>query len=180
MEVGGLINYAKAKRDIQAWLKEDNKPECRFSTMFDLYALPNDFPKYQEAQNYSNPYDKVAFLEEAMKDDIDDHRFIPYIQLHEFESLILSNPSNLEFLYLEHESAIKALEEQLNAHNNNAELINERKETAPSKRIIKLIPEYDKVSAGSVITDLIGIHNLKANCKHFREWIEKLEQLSKK
>ena len=41
---GGLISYQKAKNDIQTWLKEDKSPECRFTTMFDLYALPDDFP----------------------------------------------------------------------------------------------------------------------------------------
>jgi len=44
---GGLIGYEKAKKDILAWIKEDNHPECRFTTMFDLYALPEDFPGYR-------------------------------------------------------------------------------------------------------------------------------------
>ena len=36
----------------------------------------------------------MAFLENAMKEDIDDSvrfRFIPYIQLHEFEGLLFNN-----------------------------------------------------------------------------------------
>jgi len=33
---GGLIDYQMAKADIQTWMKEDNHPECRFTTMFDL------------------------------------------------------------------------------------------------------------------------------------------------
>ena len=36
---GGLPNYIKAKNDIQRWLKEDSRKNCRFSTMFDLYAF---------------------------------------------------------------------------------------------------------------------------------------------
>ena len=176
---GGLINYRKAKKDIETWLKEDHNSESRFTTMFDLYALPNDFPKYVDAQKITNPYQKVEFLEEAMKEDIGDFRFIPYIQLHEFEALILSNPRNLEYEYMEHEDAISELEKQLQLHHNNAELINEMRETAPSKRILKLIPEYDKVTVGASIAGIDGIEPLKQNCTHFKQWVETLESLSK-
>ncbi len=64
---GGLISYAKAKKDIETWLREDAHPEARFTTMFDLYALPKDFPKYEEAQKIKDPYEKVRFLEEAIR-----------------------------------------------------------------------------------------------------------------
>lgn len=49
----------------------------------------------------------------------------------------------------------------------NPELINDNPETAPSKRIIKLIPEYDKVSVGAVIVGEIGIDFLKKNMQPF-------------
>lgn len=175
---GGVVSYIKAKKDIQSWLKEDNHSESRFSTMFDLYALPDDFPEYEASKKILKPYEKVSFLENAMQEDINDFRFVPYIQLHEFEALILSNPQNLEYEYFDREDEIAALQKQLEQHNNNAELINDHKHTAPSKRILKLIPEYDKVSVGATLAGMEGIDNLKQNCRHFRNWIEKLEQLS--
>lgn len=175
---GGLISYEKAQKDIATWLKEDNNPEARFSTMFDLYALPKDFPRYDEAQRLKDPYEKVAFLEEAMQEDIDDRRFIPYIQLHEFEALVLADPKNLEWEYFENELAVRELERQLEAARGNPELINEGKETAPSKRIKKLIPEYDKVSSGVLIAEFAGVDFLKQKCRHFRDWITALENLA--
>ena len=60
--------------------------------MFDLYALPADFPGYAEARREVDPYGKVRILEDALGNDIADRRFIPYIQLHEFEALILADP----------------------------------------------------------------------------------------
>lgn len=175
---GGLISYAKAKKDIETWLKEDSHDNVRFSTMFDLYALPNDFPSYQQAQRISDPYEKVEFLEGAMLQDIDDYRFIPYIQLHEFESLVLSNPSNLEYEYLDHVQEIERLVALVEQFGNNSELINEGRETAPSKRILMEIPEYDKVSVGAAIAGIDGIEPLKNSCSHFYRWIEKLENIS--
>ena len=93
---GGLLGYERAKKDIRAWLKEDKHTECRFTTMFDLYALPDDFPGYAEAMSTSDPYDRVGILEQKMAEDIGDSRFIPYIQLHEFEALILADPKIAE------------------------------------------------------------------------------------
>jgi hypothetical protein len=74
---GGMTNYAKAKNDIVRWLKEEQgNGDVAFSTMFDLYALPEDFPGFAEAKRLNNPYQKVAAIEEAFARDIDDYRFI--------------------------------------------------------------------------------------------------------
>ena len=176
---GGLLDYQKAKKDVIAWMKEDNNVDVFFTTMFDLYALPSDFPKYEEAQRINDPYQKVDFLEQAMRDDINDLRFIPYIQLHEFEALVLSNPSNLLIEYFDREKEIKQLEELLIQNSNNSELINTGRETAPSKQILRLIPEYDKVAVGSILASFDGIDVLRSKCKHFSEWLSKLEVLAK-
>ncbi len=176
---GGLISYQKAKFDITTWLKEDKHNETRFSTMFDLYALPDDFPGYQDAISQADPYLKVKVIEDALRTDIGDWRFLPYIQLHEFETLLFTKPGELEVEYFNHTKEIKELEKVLFQFKNNAELINDDPETAPSKRIIQLIPEYEgnKVNVGAVIAGIIGIDALKQSCLHFRNWIEQLEQL---
>ncbi len=47
---GGLLDYQRAKRDLVRWMREDQNNDAFFSTMFDLYALPDDFPAYAAAQ----------------------------------------------------------------------------------------------------------------------------------
>ena len=172
---GGLKDYQKPKQDILTWMKEDNNLECRFTTMFDLYALPNDFPGYANAQRKRDPYERVKVLENEMKKDINDRRFIPYIQVHEFEALILADPKQLGWEYLEHERPINNLITMVGTQN--PELINDNPETAPSKRIIREIPEYDKVTAGVSVAEKIGINNMRNKCRHFNEWLQKLEKL---
>ena len=86
---GGIRRYAQAKRDIELWMKGDQNSDARFTTMFDLYALPKDFPRYEAAARTNNPCERVATLEDALAGDIADVRFIPYVQLHEFEALLL-------------------------------------------------------------------------------------------
>src|SRR5579885_3026387 len=44
---GGLESYAKVKTDVLQWLKED--AGAFLTTMFDIYALPSDFPQYNAA-----------------------------------------------------------------------------------------------------------------------------------
>jgi hypothetical protein len=174
---GGMTNYAKAKDDIVRWLKERNENHCRFTTMFDLYALPSDFPGCQAAQQVADPYSKVRIIEDALRMDIGDRRFLPYVQLHEFEALILADPRQLDWEYLEHETSIKTLIEMVQAEGGNPETINDGAETAPSKRIGKLIAEYDKVMAGNVVVEKIGLDRLRQKCRHFGEWLTRLEQL---
>ena len=177
---GGMTSYVKVKKDIQQWMKQDNSADRRFTTMFDYYALPNDFPGYVDAQKLNNPYDKIACIEKAFAEDMNDYRFIPYFQLHEFEALIYSDLDILSHEYENKANAIKHLKKVLSQapFNNNPELINDRKETSPSHRIITKIPEYQKVSSGSLLTDLITIDKIRAKCQHFNEWLIRMENLN--
>ena len=59
----------------------------------------------------------------------------------------------------------------------NPELINQGHETAPSKRILKEIPEYDKVTSGVSVAECIGLDTLRQKCAHFDQWLTKLERL---
>ena len=176
---GGMTNYAKAKNDIVRWLKEESHNEdVFFTTMFDYYALPEDFPGYETAKLLQNPYQKVATIEEAFFLDIGDRRFIPYIQLHEYEALLFVNPQMFEIEYFEFPDAISALQ-SIAEEFGNPELINQGSETAPSKRIISVFPDYknSKPVVGSMIAHEIGVDELKRSCNHFNEWVTKLEQL---
>lgn len=173
---GGLLDYGKAKKDIIEWMKEDKSPDVYFTTMFDLYALPSDFPQYEDSKKIADPYQKVEFLEKAFSEDINDRRFIPYIQLHEFEALVLSNPSNLLIEYFDREKEISLLNELLLKNYGNSELINGN--NPPSKQINKLIPEYDKVTIGSTLAGFDGMDTLREKCKHFNNWLTRLENLT--
>lgn len=175
---GGIQGYSRAKRDIERWIREDNNVDARFTTMFDLYALPGDFPGYQEAGHENDPYARVRVLEDALGRDISDPRLVPYLQLHEFEALLFSEPRKLEERFDRHSTGISRLVHI--AEQSNPELINDGTETAPSKQIIKEIPEYgaDKASSGPLVAERIGLPILRTKCQHFAEWIGKLEALT--
>ncbi len=178
---GGIVKYEKLKREIIGRLNHDRKPEARFTTMIDLYRLPEDFPRFEEAQQKSDPYEKVAFLETGLLNDIKDPRFMPYIQLHEFEALLLTDPTKFAGFFgeQEYEENIDKLVEMTQIFDE-PELINDGAETAPSKRIEKVIPRYEKVKkdAGTLIAQGIGLEKIREKCPHFNEWLGKLENLN--
>ena len=143
--------------------------------MFDLYRLPMDFPGYAGAAEVPDPYTRVAMLEDALKEAIPDQRLVPYIQLHEFEALLFADPQTLEAQFPDRPSAIQQLVATPGAVDS-PELIDDGQNTAPSKRIIGVIPEYEsrKASAGPIVAAKIGLPVLQARCPHFREWLERL------
>ncbi len=176
---GGIPNYHKTKRDIERWMKEDQNSDARFTTMIDFYALPDDFPGYADAKKlHDDPYSRVGVLEDALRKDISDWRFVPYIQLHEFEALLFSDPDKFKVEF-EHPTGIKELI-QISEKTCNPELINDK--TSPSKHIINEIAGYDtkKASSGPIIAKKIGLTTLRKKCRHFSEWISELESLSQK
>ena len=148
--------------------------------MFDLYGLPADFPGYEDAAQEIDPYSRVRTLEHALSQDIPDPRFIPYLQLHEFESLLLSDPQKLDSQFYDRGAAIRSLV-QMTSTFKSPELINDGEDTAPSKRIIGAIPEYGgmKASAGPIVAEKIGLSTLRVRCEHFGEWLGRLEHLAK-
>lgn len=176
---GGISNYELPKRDILRWMSNDRGADARFTTMFDLYGLPSEFPGYSAAALIANPYEKVKAIEDALGSDINDRRFIPYIQLHEFEALILSNPEHISGQFGNRDVGIRRLA-ALSAQFESPEHIDEGADTAPSKRIIREIPEYAgrKASAGPIVAANIGLAALRHKCAHFGEWIDQLERLA--
>jgi hypothetical protein len=175
---GGLSSYIRVKNDLTTWMKEDNNPDSFFTTMFDLYALPGDFPEFDAIRKISGHDIRVMALENSFGLDIKHPRFIPHIQLHEFETLILVDPQQLISVFVNHQPLIDNLVKMVQEFKS-PEQINDGEETAPSKRIIKEIPEYEgmKTSAGPLVTEKIGLANIRHKCNHFNQWLEKLEKL---
>jgi hypothetical protein len=177
---GGICKYPFAQREILITLKQEVHAFC--TTMFDYYGMPLDWPNRKEATD--KPFaERGAMVEEAMAADISSQlgarfncaRFVPYIQMHEFEALLFSDPKALaDGLELADDASIHGIADQFNS----PEEINDSQQTAPSRRIMGLNPGYAKVSDGIRISQKIGLTTMRAQCPHFNEWIGKLEALA--
>ena len=78
-----MLSYAQAKRDLMILRRQyrDNDNERHlFTTMFDFYALPDDFPCFKKSSHYSDIRERISFIETEFAKDMGFDAFIPYIQ----------------------------------------------------------------------------------------------------
>jgi len=174
---GGALSFDRFKRDTAALMKQEAGRESRFSTLIDFYALPDTYPGWEEARKRSKPAERVLELEKALAREFDDPRFIPFLQLHEFEALLFCDLSQVQSRIPGSEGGIAALKQDIVGKS--PEEINEGKTTAPSKRLIRYIPRYEKqkVRVGAPAAGAIGLHVLREKCPHFGQWLTQLENL---
>ncbi len=172
---GGLFSYTPFRNDVVRRLKEDKSGDVFLSTMIDLYALPTDFPGMGTAPSDCDPCKRVKHIEKALADDVGDPRFVPHVQLHEFEAILLAAPQFFNRYYDDRAQEIGKLMEL----SDSPEQIDDGEDTAPSKRIASLIPEYAgaKPTAGPIIAAAIGLETIRQKCPHFNAWLTRLENL---
>lgn len=166
---GGFTTYKHLKKDVTHLLKMSN---ICVTTMIDYYGLPNDFPGISSVPS-GNVYHKIDYLELQLQNDINSSRFIPYIQVHEFEALLFSDVTKFV------PKVSKQLQKVLNQFQNPEE-INNSPNTAPSKRIENAYKEaglvYNKLIGVDIIKD-IGLQTIMSKCSHFSSWVNKLISL---
>jgi hypothetical protein len=178
---GGNVHYARVKKDILLQLKQDRTAYC--STMFDLYGLGHGFPGTPLPTHLSG-LEKATRIEQGIGEDFaatipecrPDIRFLPYLQVHEYEGLLFSDPN--AFAKALGKDSLTAQLRAIRAPFPNPEEINDHPNTAPSKRILGVYPSYKKVIEGTVAALTVGLQIMRQECPHFSAWIARLESLS--
>ncbi|TAF72246.1 MAG: DUF4276 family protein [Bacteroidetes bacterium] len=170
---GGDVKYDRLRFNIDKLLKTET--DILVTTFIDFFRLKNDFPKFTEAQQIKNKIQRVDFLEQALANSINNNRFIPYIQLHEFEGLLFASKDGFEFLPDLKEANLNKLLLAVNEKENPEEL-NDGELTAPSKRLELLLPGFDKNKPfyGGLIAEVNTINAVLDRCIRFKSWVETL------
>jgi hypothetical protein len=177
---GGVGLWDRAKKELVALIRQEPSSVC--TTMFDLYALPTTWPGRAEAiEKGLRNAEAVAFIEQqitrAIEADLQDAGFSPqfvaYLSLHEFEALLFSDPLALAGVTqgADHAHQFQAIL----AECGECERIDDHPESAPSKRILKVAPGYDKTVDGLTAATRIGLPVMRERCPHFDTWLKKLE-----
>ncbi len=103
-------------------------------------------------------------------------RVFPYVQRHEFEGLLFSDVSVFAGLVSAPDGSVEALQ-NIRSQFQTPEDINDNKDTAPSKRIKKIIPRYDKKVDAPLLAVEIGLAKIRNECPRFNGWVTILESL---
>ncbi len=168
---GGFVNYQHLRNTVKGLLHNPTDDNLVVTSFVDFFRIPNNMPSYYEAMQHNDDSHKVEALQQALDVDIADKRFIPYIQMHEFEALLFSNNNGFE-CYWDNELST----ETRNIINefDNPENINSSPEKAPSKRLLAINQKYDKVLEGNLIAIEVGINEMLAKCPRFSDWISRI------
>ncbi len=178
---GGVRSWESARRDILNALKQQAGRAC--TTMFDYYGLPGDWPGVREGKEKLSSLG-VGVVEQKMHEDIcsalgsgfEARRFVPYIQLHEFEALLFCGPKELSDVL--QTPTLESKFQEILKKAGEPESIDNDPNTAPSKRISSLAPRFQKTLHGATTTQRIGLGRLRAGCPHFAAWLVTLEALA--
>jgi len=108
-------------------------------------------------------------------------RFLPHVQMYEFESLLFSCPTAMqgELKRIGSKQSVEAWAiEILAKFEGQPEKINDSQQTAPSKRLEKNT-NYRKTTHGPDIARKIGIEKIRQQCPGFHHWMVMLESIDK-
>ena len=143
------------------------------TTFIDYYGINPEFIGYQDSLSLTSISEKKECIEKALKEELTDYRFFPYVQMYEFEGLLFSDIDN--FIWIENDiNKIHTLKQSVKTFSS-PEHINNSKVTAPSKRIEQIFPSYGKTSDGIIVAEAIGMTTILSKCNHFKEWIDRIE-----
>jgi hypothetical protein len=181
---GGIRPWPTVKKDIVNHLRQDSG--CVATTIVDFYGLPRSgdgaWPGRSEASDMQGQR-KVQCVQSALLQSIrgdmgasfDSRRFVPFVVMHEFEGLLFSDCKAfcVGIGRPELEPEFKRIRDQFPT----PEDINDSPVTAPSKRVVDLLPVYEKSFLGTLAVLQIGLVSIRAECQHFSGWLSTLESL---
>ena len=174
----GDVKFDRVKGDVIKSLK-DRKTNA-VSYFVDYYGL-KEWPEKNAIQANSTPQQIADILNNAAKNNIckeagDDlnpsQRFIPFMVVHEFETLLFSDSKILaEELGIQQDN----VDDVLNEFGGSPENINNSPETAPSKRLERWKANYKKTVDGISIAEKIGLSAIREKCLLFDNWLTAIE-----
>ncbi len=178
---GGNVNYQRLFFDLRQRLLGDT--HCYCTTFLDYYGLPTDFPgKVNDGNNFGSKeklHRIITALSEKVTTALGEQagkRFLPYIQMYEFEALLFSQPKVLAET-LQELGLIESLV-RIRQQFTTPEEINDSPQTAPSKRIEKLYNAYDKQFHPLLAAQNIGLEVIRNGCPLFDGWLKRIERLA--
>lgn len=147
---------------------------------FDRLTTLVDFYGFKDRDGRDRTETERAILEKtrSLTTGFDERCVLPYVQMHEFEGLLFTDPAAFEWVQDGwSEEVHHALSSVAFDFDDCPEQINDSPETAPSKRILKIFPigSYSKTEHGPLIADSIGIDAIRAKCPAFSAWVGKLQ-----
>lgn len=177
---GGDVRFSRVKKDLEHHLKQ--RSDTYVTTLVDYYGV-KEWPGLDQVPPKATPAQIAQVVNDAAKEEVvalfpdqqTERRFIPYLAIHEFESLLFSDSSAIA----EELEISKERVELVLAECGEPEAINNSPQTAPSKRLDlwSRNREFPKTTTGIAIARTIGIAAMREKCPLFNAWLETFERI---
>ena len=179
---GGALTTDRVLYHLPRVLKE--RDDVYVSTLFDLYGLASDFPGVSGGKELSDPMERAGAIEAAFGAAVVEvagcrpERFLPHIQPYEFESLLFADVSAFASARSTWHTCVAELRD-VRESVATPEHINDGRMTHPSARLGRVLnePGYDKRLDGPTVAAFVGLERIRAECRHFGQWLGRLEAL---
>jgi hypothetical protein len=182
---GGGVSLQRLLHDIRPLLGDSSA--TLVTTMFDYYALPDDFPGMNENAGLAGASARASVVEARFNQVVQENtslallngrtRFACHLSVHEFETFLFVDPK-ITAVALDQPDRGLQLMQIVNAFAS-VEDIDGSRETCPSHRVEDMFPGYDKVFYGPLIAERVGLDRLRSSCPHFGAWVAMLEGLDR-
>ncbi|TAY15438.1 DUF4276 family protein [Rhizobium leguminosarum] len=180
---GGICGWPTARYEIFKHLSGDFGTYS--TTIVDFYALPagdeDGWPGRNTCGHLSVAL-KAKHVEQSMKADLTaqhttniSSRFVPYVAMHEFEALLFSHPERMASAFGRPDLTPRF--QEIRDGYETPEHINDSPVTAPSKRILTIIPGYQKILYGNIAAIDVTLETMRENCLGFDRWLSSLEAI---
>lgn len=173
---GGDVKFSRSKKEIYAFLCQ--RPDWFVCTFVDYYGV-SEWPGIAAIPPGASPACIADHMNQAARRELSDsypdlqdsmHRYIPFVAVHEFETLLFSDSAILAREINVKKDLIDAVLREFGE----PECINNSPATAPSKRILTWCPGYAKVRKGLAIAKAIGIAKMRSACPLFDAFLQQL------
>lgn len=181
---GGISGWNLYRSELVRLAKQ--RGDRHVGLLVDYYAMPASWPGRASAMTMP-PLARGVHVEEALQQDLARElagRFHPCVQLHEFESLLFVEPQHTAMKLaimsasVNPETLVREFQEIAEGCGGSVELIDDSPEHAPSKRIGRLVPTYDKVAWGVTAVMDLDVQDLRAGCAWLDRWLGRIERIS--
>ncbi|MBI5154223.1 DUF4276 family protein [Candidatus Poribacteria bacterium] len=174
---GGDVRFARVRDHVLRLLKHDPGLYC--ATFYDYYGMGKDFPGKETIAAGDSTGTRYGKLTRSMHEQIlaelpglNPRRFLPHFRMHEFEGLLFSDPDRAASAIGGEELRI-AMTAPLRECGSPEE-IDDSPGNAPSKRLLRMLPGYNKPQLGLLAAAAIGLDVMRRECPLFNAWIASL------
>lgn len=169
--LGGVSNWDKMHKNLRPLCGDTSATAV--TTMLDYYRLPSDVPGMATRAPHHPKRSQVAHVQTGIENALGFPRLRAYLSLHELESLLFADIDRWASRF----DASQIGELKADVRQQAPEDINERFNTAPSRRLERFLRGYRKTFHGPHCAKDIGLEILRSRCPHFGEWLTWLEGL---